>query len=169
MKKTLKITILFIFLGLSSYIILAINKKKTDKIKIAETVSFIPDFKINTVRGELINKDFLKEKKALIIFYSIDCDFCEAEAVQLKNNITFLKDVNVIMISSNEKKDIEKFKKDFQLDVPGFYFCQDKEEFLMKRFGIQGNPITFIYDDKGILLKRINGSTHFKNIKKYLE
>ncbi|WBX76112.1 TlpA disulfide reductase family protein [Tenacibaculum ovolyticum] len=169
MKKTVKITLLFIFLGLSSYIILAINNKKTSKIKIAERIGIMPDFKLNALGGGLIDKDFLEGKKALIIFYSIDCDFCEAEAVQLKNNITFLKDVNVIMISSNEKKDIEKFKKDFQLDTSGFYFCQDKEEVLMKKFGIQGNPITFIYDDKGILLKRINGSTHFKNIKKYLK
>lgn len=168
MKKTIKIVLLILFVGLSSYITLAINKKKDYKEKIAKYTEKMPSFKLNSINNSVVKSDNLQGKKTLIIFYSIDCDFCEAEAVQLEKNKSFLTNTNIIMISSDEKDKIESFKKEYNLTANNYSFCQDKDGSLMEKFGIQGTPITFIYNEDKDLLKRFNGSTHFKNIKKYL-
>lgn len=164
MKISVRIALIIILLGITTYLGASINNKLNKKAEIARRIEQIPSFSLPDLEGKRISAKELSGKKSILIYYSINCEFCEAEAVQIKNNTARLKDYNIVMISKNSKTEIEKFRKDYGLDKSNVQFLLDDQENFMKTFGIFGEPSILLYDEDGGLIERINGSIHMNKI-----
>ena len=168
MKNILKIAVPVIILGVIGYFTYAIIQKVAYKKETNTRLQQLPLFKISTIDGNLFTEGDLLKKKSILVYYSTDCNYCEAEAIQLQNNKKELEKYNVLMVSANERDEILKFRDTYSLKQKNIIFAIDTKEVFANAFRIQGAPIIIIYDENGELLKRFNGSVNFSKIKEIL-
>lgn len=164
MKTPVKIVLIIVLLGITTYLGASIKSSIQKKEQVAKAIDQIPAFNLPAIEGGRVSEKELSGKKSIIIYYSIDCTFCEAEAIQIKLNAEKLKNYNILMVSKNSVTEIEKFRKDYALDKNNVRFLHDDKENFMQTFGITGEPSILLYDENGGLIQRINGSIHMDKI-----
>lgn len=57
-----------------------------------------------------------KRNSYLAVVFNPFCDHCQDEAIEIRNNISKLKDVTVLMISSETMAEIKKFSERYELN-----------------------------------------------------
>jgi len=118
----------------------------------------IPDFKIYTMKDEIVTKNDIIGKTVLINFWATWCPPCVEELpLFMKMQQKYKgKDVILMLVNVGEKKeDIESFLRENKLSID-VYRDPDKE--VSKTFGTYKYPETYIIDRNGILKKKIIGS-----------
>ena len=168
MKNYTKAGLIIILLGITTYLGASIKKSMLRKEQIAKTISQMPAFSLSTIEGNVISESDLKGKKNIIIYFDVSCDFCQAEAIQVKENLNKLQNINILMVSKNTKPEIIKFRKDYGLNKENIQFLLDDKQTFLKSFGIAGQPSILLYDENEGLIKRIDGSIKMDTILKTL-
>ncbi|WP_435356640.1 peroxiredoxin family protein [Emticicia sp. SJ17W-69] len=159
MRKYLKILIAIILLGgiciLSFGIMKSIQKKK----EVFEKIKNLPIFSFQTLDNKIFSKkDVLEDKNILLIAFNPDCDFCQAEAEHIKNDLSILKPFQILMVSPAKADSIKKFALKYGLaDQENIQFLIDTHNELLKNFGISSFPTSFVYSSEQVLLKNYKG------------
>lgn len=108
-------------------------------------------------------------RPSLLIHFLPDCHFCEYEAKALGENLSLLRDVQLILVSSASPSSLRDFARAFGLwEQPNIYLLHDSESRFGDFFGIHAVPAVFIYDEKGRLRKKYRGETKIETILSYL-
>lgn len=168
LKRILKFGFISIILSASVYLVYNINTTIKDKEDLAIHLQSIPSFNLKNLKGAYIKDRDLKGKKSIIIYYGIDCSFCESEAVQLQNNKEKIAEYNVLMVSQNTLEEQSEFRDRFDLKEENFHFAYDEDQSFLNSYGIAGTPTILLYDQNGMLLKKLTGSASMDIILKYL-
>jgi peroxiredoxin len=107
--------------------------------------------------------------KVIIIIYFPDCDHCEREATEIRNNIKAFDSYDLWFLSTAEFPDIQKFSVDYKFaDQANVHFAKIQPKDVYGNFGAIPTPSVYIYSESKKLIREIKGETPIANILMYL-
>jgi thioredoxin-dependent peroxiredoxin len=128
----------------------------------------IPKFSSQNQNGDSIKSDDFIGQKHILFFYPQDnTPTCTVESCNLRDNYTALKKLGfkIVGVSADSTKKHQSFIQKF--DLP-FHLIADTDLEVIKAFGVWGEKTTFgktydgihrttfVIDEKGIIVKRID-------------
>ncbi|CAN5153379.1 hypothetical protein BH23BAC1_BH23BAC1_49160 [soil metagenome] len=133
------------------------------------TTNDLPHMALTTLEG---NNMMVKnhQGKAVLVLFQPECDDCQREAVQIRNNIEAFKDYTLFFISSAPLPQISEFRNNFfQLNsYDNVIFAQTTVQNVINTLGPIPAPSVYIYADGGKLVKYFNGEIEIEVIKNVL-
>jgi thiol-disulfide isomerase/thioredoxin len=126
----------------------------------APSAPVLPPFTLQNANGEAVNLQSFKGKKVFVNLWATWCPPCRAEmpSIQRLSKQVDPDKVAFVMVSLDDdfnkaKSYVQKKKLDLPLYYPG--------ENLPELFNVQGIPATFIFNEKGELIRRIDGGEEY--------
>lgn len=123
-------------------------------------VSMMPAFKMSDEKGQPVTLESLKGKKVVVNIWASWCPPCRAEmpSIQRLYKKTDKEKVAFVLLSVDDRmEDAAGFKKKQNLNMPIFF----PGEQLPLLFNVQAIPSTFIFNEKGELIKKTEGMEDF--------
>ncbi len=148
-------------LSLIGYTAYQSNTKKENVLAvIPQAGATLPDFMVKTDQGKTVNLKSFKGKKVFINLWATWCGPCRREmpSIEALYNKTKGKKVEFVMLSLDD--DFNKainYKSTNKFTMPMYYPAAN----LPALFNVDGIPATFVFDEKGELIKTIQGSTNY--------
>lgn len=137
----------------------SLNQPKTVAVKNEKSTATMPNFLMQDVNGKKVNLLDLKGKKVFVNLWATWCGPCRREMPSIES---LYKKVNgkavFVMLSLDD--DFGKainYGKTSRLTLPLYYPATN----LPQLFSVDGIPATFIFDEKGNLIKRLEGSMNY--------
>jgi len=158
-NRSLKIFAIFIpvfVMGILVYLFFNFQEKK-EKIKQLEN---IPSFTLKTIDGSSFTSQDLNNKNhKVIIYFSPDCHFCQAEAEELNVMYKNYENTQWIWIASEPLKQIKTFAKKYKLhNYKNIHWCYDDKASFYRRFQMKSVPYFLVYDENNHLINRNSGA-----------
>lgn len=105
----------------------------------------------------------------ILIYFNSECDHCQYEAQDIKNNITFFSKATLVFMSSEPLARINAFAQTTGLiDHTNVSFTKITSHDAFTSFGALAVPHVFIYGSDKKLIKEFKGETKAEAILKYL-
>jgi thiol-disulfide isomerase/thioredoxin len=120
----------------------------------------LPSFKMTSLEGNIVNLTDLKGKKVFVNLWASWCGPCRSEMPSIQELYKKTKNENVAFVMLALDNNFEEsigYLKDEQLVLPAYYPAETHPEL----FNVPGIPTTFIFDEKGTLVKKIEGSDQY--------
>ncbi len=117
----------------------------------------LPAFKMTDINGNTTDLQSLKGKKVFVNLWATWCPPCRAEIPsieQLQSKVDKQKVAFVMLSLDDDFSKAKQFAKANNLKLPVYY----PAESLPKMFSTDGIPATFIFNEKGELVKQNNGA-----------
>jgi peroxiredoxin len=144
------------------------KEKEVSQQAVKTVPNDLPVMTISLPDGKTIDAKTLEGKNILILFQP-DCDHCQHEAEDIRENLAAFADYTLYFISSASMADIEKFAADYKLaDNRNVVFGWTSTENVLNNFGPIQAPSVYIYTGQGRLVQKFNGQTDIGVILKYL-
>jgi thiol-disulfide isomerase/thioredoxin len=150
---------------------------KTDSARIENTEAVqasysaqsqtMPSFRLEAADGSIINLKDLKGKKVFVNLWATWCGPCRAEIPSIEKlyKKTDKEKVAFVMLSLDDNFNSAKhFAKAKHLQLPLYYPAEN----LPSMFNINGIPATFIFNEKGELIKANMGMDDY-NTESYVQ
>ena len=134
------------------------KEKKTEQQQIE--IKKLPAFTITDVKGNTINTNDFKGKKVFVNLWASWCPPCRAEipsSEKLSGKVDKQKVVFVMLSLDKNFEAAKEFAKSNNIQLPVYY----PAEKLPELFNIEGIPATFIFNEKGDLIKANNGGDDY--------
>ena len=123
----------------------------------------LPQMIITSLDESKIDVHALKENTILILFQP-DCDHCQREAKEIRENLDSFKNYSLYFISADQRAAVEKFGKDYDLiGHTNVYFALTTVDDVLKNFGAIPAPSVYIYGDQK-LVQKFNGEVTIDRI-----
>ncbi len=123
-------------------------------------VAVLPAFKITRVDGNIVDLQTLKGKKVFVNLWATWCPPCRAEMPSIKKLYAKLDTAKVMFIMLSLDDEFEKAKRyasKNKLNLPVYYPTEN----LPLLFKTQGIPATFIFNEKGELIRQNMGAEDY--------
>lgn len=161
-KKYIYIASILLF---GFFLLVRILNVISTKESIAKNSSTIPTFSFTSVNhNDIITPTDFKTGNLIINYFSTDCDHCQYMATSFFKNSAQLKNVKIIMVTTDDKKKVTAFIKAYNINVvPNITVLLDEKKEFPSKFGTSVIPSFFIYKDNKFL-KRIIGETKIENL-----
>ncbi len=136
------------------------TKKESAATVIPQAGATLPDFMVKTDQGKTVNLKGFKGKKVFVNLWATWCGPCRREmpSIEALYNKTKGKKVEFVMLSLDD--DFNKainYKSNNKFTMPMYYPAGN----MPALFNVDGIPATFVFDEKGELVKTIQGSTNY--------
>lgn len=135
-----------------------------------------PDFELKDLEGKKVSfKDF-KGKVVLLNFWATWCAPCRAEMPSLENLYRSFKGKGLVVIGvsvDNSDNSVRSFVRQKKITFP--ILLDSKKEVSFDDYGVIGLPVTFLIDQKGIIVEKVFGERQWdseeikEKIKRLLE
>ena len=148
-------------LSLVGYTAYNANLSKTKSVKVADVqAANLPDFMVKNDQGKTVNLNSFKGKRVFVNLWATWCGPCRREMPSIESlyNKTKGKKVEFVMLSLDD--DFNKainYKTTNKLSMLMYYPAAN----LPALFNVDGIPATFVFNEKGELVKTIQGSTNY--------
>ncbi len=127
---------------------------------VSSSVSVLPFFSVQDVKGKTFNLQSLKGKKVFVNLWASWCPPCRVEMPSIEklyrsadsNKVAF-----VILSMDDDFEQSKEFIQNQKLNLPIYY----PAESLPALFTTPGIPATFIFNENGKLIKRIDGGDDY--------
>lgn len=127
---------------------------------VAPAVPMLPSFLINNASNQVIDLSLFKGKKVFLNLWATWCPPCRAEIPSIEK-LSAKTDKNktvFIMLSLDDNFDKAKsFATKNNMSLPVYFPAAN----LPQLFSVQGIPATFIFNEKGELIHRQDGSANY--------
>ncbi|GAX91382.1 TlpA family protein disulfide reductase [Effusibacillus lacus] len=158
--------VLAVVVGLFVYAFLGF-KGKTEAVKVGMPAY---DFQREDLTGKQIKLSDYKGKVVVLNFFTTWCPPCIEEAPELQKFEDAYKDkAKLLIIDRQEPK--ERVQKFVQEKKSTSTYLLDIDDSLAKKYGVVGQPETFVIDRQGIIREHIKGPVTFDSlvqmVKKY--
>lgn len=123
-------------------------------------VTVIPSFKMFDLQGNTVNLADLKGKKVFVNIWASWCGPCRAEMPSIEklySKADKSKTAFVLLSLDENPENGMRFVQKSKLAAPVYF----PGENLPAIFNVQSIPTTFIFDEKGKLIRRINGGENY--------
>lgn len=127
----------------------------------------MPALKLKSTDGSIINLSDLKGKKVFINLWATWCPPCKAEIPSIEKLYRKVDKTNTVFIMLSLDQNFEtakNFAKANKMQLPVFYPAEN----LPAMFNTDGIPATFIFNEKGELIKINNGMDDY-NTEAYIK
>ena len=132
---------------------------------VSQTVMKIPAFSYVDTKGIIFSDKNIKGE-GMILYFNPLCDICRDEMKYILKNIEFFKTKQIVLISSSDLKDIQKFVEDFNLkSYKNFRILHDNEDTFHNKLNAKGYPSLYIFNNKKQIIASFEGETKFNIIK----
>lgn len=170
MKKYLKIIIPILILGAIVFMGYKVITKINHKKEVAENIKTIPTFTYKTIDGKVFtNTDLKKNIPTVFLYFNSECEHCQNEAEQIRDNVEKFENVQLVFISFEEPKKILDFATKYKLlDYDKITFLCDSKVNFATTFDVNTLPAVVIYDKNKKLLEKIKGEVKIEKILKQL-
>lgn len=171
MKKKLKIIIGILLISIIGYLGYSIGNKLNYKKEVAERIKTIPEFSFKTLNGKLFTQNNISSTlPKLFVYFNSECDFCQGEAKQIKDNIEQLKNVQLLFVSFEDSKGIKTFaEKHHLVNYENIIFLEDEELQFSELFDAKSIPFMVLYSQNNQLIQKFKGATKIEKIIGLLE
>ena len=125
-----------------------------------EVAAAIPSFKMFDQQGNAVNLADLKGKKVFVNIWASWCPPCRAEMPSIEKLYSKVDKAKTafVLLSLDEAPDNGiRFAQKTKLSAPVYF----PGENLPAIFNVQSIPTTFIFDEKGKMIRRINGGENY--------
>lgn len=129
--------------------------------------SALPSFTVQNVKGEAVNMQSFKGKKVFVNLWATWCPPCRREMPSIQKLAQSVDSSKVAFVMLSLDDDFNKAKSYVQkqkIGLPVYY----PGENLPELFNVPGIPVTFIFNENGELVRRIDGGDDY-NTSKYRE
>jgi len=126
----------------------------------AAAMTLLPSFSIQDVGCNIINLENFKGKKLFINLWASWCPPCKREMPSIEKLYRSLDTARVkfLLVSLDDQFELaKKYVSSQKLKLPIFY----PAEKLPLLFQVQGIPATFIFDETGQLIKKVDGGENY--------
>lgn len=114
---------------------------------------------INLNGVEYLGASLPEKEDAIIALFHPSCDFCQADAKLVKEQIELFENIDLIWVSYDDKDSIAQFSKTYELDShENVHFAYMDIEVMLERYGNVKFP-TFLAYKNGTLLQKFVGVT----------
>jgi len=171
MKQYLKTIVAILVLSLLAFMGYKVISKINHKKEVAENIKTIPAFSYKTTKGEVFsNKDLKNDTPTLFLYFNSECEHCQSEAEQIRDNVEKFANVQLIFISFEVPKKIEYFSTKYKLNHYDNinFLCDSKVSFSIT-FDVKSLPTIVIYDKNKKLLEKIKGQVKVETILKKIK
>jgi cytochrome c biogenesis protein CcmG, thiol:disulfide interchange protein DsbE len=119
----------------------------------------VPDFKLQTLKGDWVSLEDHSDKLVLINFWATWCAPCVKEFPSLQRLVKHFKGRLVVLAVSSDKnrEDIEVFLRAFGGTPEHFYVLWDKDRVVTKLYGTDVLPESFIVAPGRRLVRKVVG------------
>jgi thiol-disulfide isomerase/thioredoxin len=136
------------------------EQQNTTDNNMASAAVVLPSFSVKDVNGNVINLQSLKGKKLFVNLWASWCPPCKREmpSIEKLSRSVDSNKVQFVLISLDDQFELAKkyiSSKGYKLPV---YYPVESPPAL---FNVQGIPATFIFNENGELIKRIDGSDNY--------
>lgn len=121
----------------------------------------IPAFNVYTVPDStaFTNKNLLKNKPLVIMFFSPDCEHCQKETKELLAYKEELKNIQILMVSPSSYSMLKQFYQEYGLSaMSNIKLGNDLNYALGSIYQLRTFPSMFVYDQTGKLAKAFVGN-----------
>lgn len=142
------------------------DSKETIAPASASAEVLLPAFKMVDVKGNAFNLADFKGKKVFVNLWASWCPPCRAEIPSIEklySKVDKNKAAFIMLSLDNDFETAVKFAAKNKMVTPVYYPAEN----LPALFNVQGIPATFIFDEKGNLVTRIEGGDDY-DTEKYL-
>ncbi len=127
-----------------------------------------PNFRLKLENGENTTLDKLPGKIALVLFQP-DCDHCQREAEDIKNNIDGFRAFQLYFVSSAPIDEVIAFARKYELyGRPNVKLGTTTVTDIINSFGPIDAPSICLYGDDGNLIQSFNGEVAVEVVLKYI-
>ncbi len=171
MKKYLKIIIPIFILGSLAFMGYKVVTKIKHKKEVAENIKTIPAFSYKTINGEVFsNKDLGNDTPTIFLYFNSECEHCQSEAEQIRDNVEKFANVQLVFISFEDPKKIEAFATKYKLNHYDNidFLCDSKVSFSIT-FDVKSLPTIILYNKNKKLIEKIKGQTKVETLIKKLQ
>jgi peroxiredoxin len=175
-KGTIVIALVLLSAVMGGYLIFSKKEEKEKFPEIAKSEqaipttiqSDIPSITLTKQDGSTIVANKIQGKSVFVLFLP-DCDHCQREAVQIRDNMQAFKDYSIYFVSSAPFTELTKFEQEYKLgNLAQVQFMQATVRDILVYYGAIPTPSVFIYSDKGRLVKDFKGETAIEQIMQFL-
>ncbi|MEO6818275.1 MAG: hypothetical protein ABI266_07685 [Ginsengibacter sp.] len=127
----------------------------------------LPQFTLYNISDSVaFTRDNLKKNTPTVFFvFSPDCEHCQHETENLKQNINLFKNAQIVMLSYLPWEEIKKFYGIYHIaNYPQITMARDTKFFFPVYFKVRNLPSIFVYDKKGNFKKAFEGSVKMSDI-----
>lgn len=135
------------------------QQNATDSNTATATV-VLPSFSVQDVNGNVVNLQSLKGKKLFVNLWASWCPPCKREipSIEKLSKSVDNSKVQFLMISFDDRfESAKKYVSSKDIKLPIYYPAENPPAL----FNVQGIPATFIFNENGDLIKRIDGSEDY--------
>ncbi len=170
MKKFLKPIIVVVFISILVFLGYSITKKINYKAEVAERIKTIPKFLFYTLDNEVFtNENLSNNGYKLFVYFNSECDYCQSEAKQIKDNLSNFVNTQIIFVSFEPINDIKIFAEKYQLlENENVIFLNDKNSEFSELFDANKIPFILLYSKENQLIKKYKGAVKIENILKQI-
>jgi peroxiredoxin len=123
----------------------------------------LPNMLITTLDQSKVNIHELSGKIILILFQP-DCDHCQREAKEIRENLDAFEGYSLYFISADPVVAIEKFGREYDLlGHSNIYLAETTVENVINNFGSIPAPSVYIYSGQ-LLVQKFNGEVPIQKI-----
>lgn len=136
------------------------QKNSTDTSQSKATITRLPDFRILSENGNTLNLSEVKGKKVFVNLWASWCPPCREELPSIQKlyqSVDTNKVIFVLISIDNNFESAKHYKRANRMMLPIYY----PMESLPKLFNVGGIPATFIFNEKGELIKEIDGEADY--------
>jgi len=126
----------------------------------AASAMSLPSFSVQDIDGNIVNLQSLKGKKVFVNLWASWCPPCKREIPSIEKlyNAVDNNKVQFLLISFDDQfEHAKKYVSSKKIKLPIYYPVENPPAL----FNVQGIPATFIFNEKGELIKRVDGSENY--------
>lgn len=135
------------------------QQNSTDNNTAAAELS-LPSFSVLDINGNIVNLQSLKGKKLFVNLWASWCPPCKREMPSIEKLYQSVDSnkVKFLLVSFDDQFEYaKKYVSSKGLKLPIYYPAENPPAL----FNVQGIPATFIFSEKGELIKRVDGSENY--------
>lgn len=148
-----------------AYLGYGIVQKITHKKELKDRIAHVPAFRFVDLEGRAFTQQDLRGKTTWLLYFDSGCEFCRMEISDIVKNKSRLSEVEVVLVSAEDKDVLQKFRKEYGFDaLNNFHIVQDKTHECHERLGMVSTPSSLLYSAQGALIERFNGVVKVEKI-----
>lgn len=126
--------------------------------------SDLPMMPLTRLDGSRLMAKELKGKTVLVLFQP-DCDHCQREAVQIRENLKAFEDYTIYFVSDAALPQLDQFAQAYDLaGKNNVHFAQASVNDIIHTLGPVEAPSVFVYSEEGRLVDSFIGETPIEEI-----
>jgi thiol-disulfide isomerase/thioredoxin len=170
MKRLAMTSVIIVFFGLLSFIVIGIFQKIREKDAIEEKISTLPHFSLPGLNGTIFSTSEIKQGPVLLVRFHPECEHCRYELNEIFRSGLIDKGVIVLLISAAPENDVAAFLAQFDTGkYDNVVSMTDTSLVLADIFSKNVIPSNYIYNKELKLVKALYGEYKIETILKYLE